>query len=177
MKPFDRLVELFESTAATGLYGEDVTIAEHMLQTAALAEAATADDAIVVAALLHDIGHLVAGDERDQKHAAAGAAFLSNQAFPATVVEPVRLHVAAKRYLVATEPDYADKLSPASVRSLGQQGGPFGSAECEAFLAEPFRDVAIGLRRWDEGAKIAGHSVPPLRRYRDMVERLGQNAG
>jgi gamma-butyrobetaine dioxygenase len=127
----DRLLDLYRSDSADTRYDESVTEREHALQAAALAEARGADDALIAAALLHDVGHLVLRDQRppgevlvvDHRHEEAGAAALASL-FGPEVAEPVRLHVAAKRYLCAVEPGYLELLSPASTRSLAVQGGP-----------------------------------------------------
>jgi len=125
-------------------------IGVHMRQAGALAEAAGAAAPLVAAALLHDIGHL--RSETDSKHAEAGARWLS-QWFGDAVTEPVRLHVAAKRYLCAVEPGYLGLLSAESVRTLSLQGGPMTAAEVAAFDALPHARDAVAVRRWDEAAK------------------------
>jgi len=155
-------------------YGEGVTQLEHALQTAALAEAEGADDALVVAALLHDVGHFLQPTDDSfgyHKHDRSGGAWLAQRFGPA-VSEPVRLHVAAKRYLCASEPDYFAKLSPASVHSLGKQGGPMSAAEAKAFASEPHAKAATRLRRWDDGGKLDGLHVPDVEHYRERIARL-----
>jgi gamma-butyrobetaine dioxygenase len=143
-----------------------VTIGTHMLQAGALAEAAGADRALVAAALLHDIGHL--REEADTRHEQAGATWLS-QWFGEAVTEPVRLHVAAKRYLCAVEPGYFGLLSAESVRTLARQGGPMSATEASAFEALPYAMDAVAVRRWDDEAKDPvvtppgfGHFAPLL---------------
>jgi phosphonate degradation associated HDIG domain protein len=155
-------------------YGEGVSIAEHSLQTAALGLAETDGSALVVAALLHDIGHLI--ELRDDefgyhKHDQSGGIWLASR-FPAVVSEPVRLHVAAKRYLCMIEPGYFERLSMPSKYSLTKQGGPMTSDEAAGFARQPFIDSAVRLRRWDDGGKIAGMVVPPLDSYRRMIATL-----
>lgn len=157
-------------------YGESVSQGEHMLQAAARARAADAPDALVVAALLHDVGHVVGppgltGDERDRDHAEIGVDVL-RAVVPAAVTEPIRLHVAAKRYLVAVDADYARRLSPASVHTLALQGGPMSVAEQAAFEADPSHVDALRLRAWDEAAKVVGAAVAPLTAYRPLIESL-----
>ena len=152
-------------------YGEGVTMAEHSLQTAALALAEAADDALVVAALLHDIGHFL--EQRDDafgyhKHDRSGGDWLASR-FPPIVSEPVRWHVAAKRYLCAIEPDYFDLLSAASKHSLAKQGGPMTAEEAAAFARQNFVDRAVRLRRWDDRGKVEGIDVPPFDRYRAAI--------
>jgi gamma-butyrobetaine dioxygenase len=170
---FDEIAALFAAHGAE-TYGEGVTMEEHSLQTAALARAEAADDALVVAALLHDIGHFI--EQPDDafgyhKHDRSGGAWLASR-FPPVVSEPVRGHVAAKRYLCAVEPEYFDILSTASRHSLEKQGGPMSAAEAAAFARQDFIGRAVRLRRWDDHGKVDGIEVPPLASYRDMIERL-----
>jgi gamma-butyrobetaine dioxygenase len=158
-------------------YGEGVTQLQHALQTAALAEAEGADDSLVVAALLHDIGHFLQPTDDSygyHKHDRSGGEWLAQRFGPA-VSEPVRLHVAAKRYLCATEADYFGKLSAASVHSLGKQGGPMSAAEAEAFAASSHSAAAVRLRRWDDGGKLDGVIVPDLPHYRQRIEKLARS--
>lgn len=170
---FDEIEALF---AARGheTYGEGVTIAEHCLQTAALARAGGADDALVVAALLHDIGYFL--DLRDdpfgyRRHDQSGGAWLAAR-FPAAVSEPVRLHVAAKRYLCAVERDYFGGLSPASKHTLAEQGGPMSAADAAEFARHPWLDHAVRLRRWDDMGKVHGAEAAPLPSYRATILKL-----
>lgn len=171
----DLLERLYEDQGAVEYLGEAVTIADHMLQTAALAERAGAPDALVAAALLHDIGHLAAAraeaGDWERKHDRAGALFLEGR-FGPEVVGPVNLHVAAKRYLCAVEPDYFSRLSPASVHTLEKQGGPMRPDEVAAFEAEPGHAEAVRLRRWEEDAKTVGRTAPGFAHYRPLLERL-----
>ena len=164
------LAEIEEMFAARGdnRYSEAVTQREHALQAALQAEEASSSSALITAALLHDIGHMLqrfgpepAAQGIDDKHEDIGAGWLAKH-FRPDVVEPVRLHVDAKRYLCAVEEDYFATLSPASVRSLELQGGPMDAAEASAFEAGPYFDGAVALRRWDEGAKQKGLPTPDL---------------
>ncbi len=155
-------------------YGEGVTMLQHALQTAALAQAEGADDSLVIAALLHDIGHFLQPTDDSfgyHKHDRSGGEWLAQRFGPA-VSEPVRLHVAAKRYLCATAADYFGRLSAASVHSLGKQGGPMSATEAAAFAASPHTEAAVRLRRWDDGGKVDGLHVPDLPNYRQRIERL-----
>jgi len=152
-------------------YGEGVSQQEHALQAAWLAEREGAPPALIVAALLHDIGHLlhdlpedIADQDVDTEHESLGSAWLS-QYFGPEVSEPVRLHVSAKRYLCAAEPGYLDQLSAASQQSLALQGGPFDTAAAAAFRAAPGAEAAILLRRWDDEAKIVGFATPDLAHF------------
>ncbi len=171
---FTRLAE-----RGSGSYGlSDVSQLEHALQSATLAEAQGGDDALVIAALLRDIGHLVTDTDEalaergiDDRHEVAGARTL-DLVFGPSVADPVRLHVAAKRYLCTVEPDYFDLLSADPVRSLELQGGLMDEAERTAFEAEPGHRAAIKLRRIDDAAKVPGMETPVLQDYRDMADGL-----
>ena len=112
---------------------------------------------------------LMAGTDND--HGERGAAWLARW-FPAAVTEPVRLHVAAKRYLCAAEPGYFALLSPASVHTLSVQGGPMTAAEAAAFAAGPYAADAVAVRRWDDAAKDPEADVPGFARYRPLLEGL-----
>lgn len=143
----------------------------HALQAALLAEQAGCDSPLIVAALVHDIGHMVhdlgedpAKDGIDDHHEDLGAVWLEGRFGPA-VTEPVRLHVAAKRYLCGKEADYFARLSPDSVRSLALQGGPMSAAEVTAFEAQPHWAEAVQLRRFDEAAKMKGLTTPDVTHY------------
>lgn len=166
------VLDVLGSEAGAAHYGEGVSQREHALQAAWLAEQAGAPAVLIAAALLHDIGHLLHGLPEDiavhgidGRHEDVGAAWLERHFLPAAVV-PVRLHVAAKRYLVAVEPGYATTLSPASTRSLALQGGAMDAEECLAFRALPGAADAVALRRWDDAAKRVGLATPPLSRWR-----------
>jgi phosphonate degradation associated HDIG domain protein len=172
----DRLTDLF-ATRGQALYGgEAVTQLEHGLQSAALAADAGAPPAEVVAALLHDVGHLLhgLGDDCadhgiDDRHEELGVRFLAKH-FPPAVTEPVRLHVAAKRYLCAAEPGYFDTLSPPSVTSLSLQGGPMSDAEKAEFESHPHFAAAVALRKRDDAAKVVGLVTPPFAHFRPHLE-------
>jgi gamma-butyrobetaine dioxygenase len=176
--PVDRIFAAFESNGAEVYLGEPVTLREHMLQSAAAAEAEGAGDELVAAALLHDIGHLLHdGPENaaeqgiDTAHEEVGFHFLEEH-FPRSVVDPVRLHVAAKRYLCTVDPGYLDELSPASRLSLDLQGGPMSADEKAGFESLPHWREACRLRRWDDLAKEPDAELPPLERYRPVLEAV-----
>ena len=164
----EAIAELFAGPGARDYLGEAVTIGVHMRQAAALAEAAGAPAPLVAAALLHDIGHL--RDTTDAKHGTAGARWLSRW-FGEAVTEPVRLHVAAKRYLCATEPGYFGRLSAESVRTLALQGGPMTRKQVATFAALPFAHGAVAVRRWDDEAKDPA-VTPPAFAYFEPILRL-----
>lgn len=151
-------------------YGERVDMLAHALQTAACARRDGAQDELVLAALLHDVGHLLgdAGEWGLPDHAEVGARALQAW-FRESVVAPVRLHVAAKRYLVATDPSYTDGLSSASVATLAQQGGALVADEIAAFESERYATDAVALRRWDDAGKVTGIDVGELASYRSLL--------
>lgn len=174
----DEVLALYERWGAE-LYDEELRQLDHALQTAALAREAGAPDALVVAALLHDVGHLLEMADRDGprdrttdlRHEARGSAWLAGL-FPPAVTAPIALHVRAKRYIVAVEPVYADVLSPGSTASLARQGGPLAPDEVTAFEANPGWADAVALRRWDDQGKVDGLAVPRLDSYRPLFESL-----
>jgi gamma-butyrobetaine dioxygenase len=176
--PIAEVMDVF-ATAASQLYGnERVTQREHALQAAQLAEQEGSPPALVAAALLHDIGHLLAaakhpdmGQQKDDLHEKVGAGWLKRR-FVDAVAEPVRLHVDAKRYLCQAEPDYAAILSPASVRSLELQGGVFTADEAAAYRAQPHAAEAIRVRRWDDLAKVVGAPTRALEDYAPLLRGL-----
>lgn len=172
----EEIAGLFAGEGAGEYLGEAVTMAEHMLQAGAAAQAAGAPDHLVAAALLHDVGHfggtgleLMAG--QDNRHSHTGADRLS-QWFPAEVTEPIRLHVAAKRYLCAVEPAYREQLSEASEFTLRVQGGPMTDAQAAEFAARPGAADAVAVRRWDDEAKVADAATPDFDHFRPLLTRL-----
>jgi phosphonate degradation associated HDIG domain protein len=183
MGTVDEIFALFERRGDEAYFGEPVSQTEHALQAAYQAESEGAPGTLVVAALLHDVGHLVHGlaeDVADQgvdgRHEAVGEAWLSRH-FGLEVAEPVRLHVAAKRYLCAVDARYGEQLSPASVQSLTLQGGPFSLAEVQAFEQHRYFREAVRLRRWDDAAKTPGLEVPGLEHYRSRLQAAISGSG
>lgn len=162
--------------AGQSSYDESVTQLEHALQTANLARAAGDNDAAVVAALFHDVGHLLLHEQQgdphflseDLQHEQVGANWVS-QHFCEEVAGPIREHVSAKRYLCCVDSDYAGRLSIASTRSLQLQGGPMTPEEAVAFEALPWCQAAVKLRKRDEGAKVRGKLSPPIESYLSTV--------
>ncbi|MEO1945327.1 MAG: HD domain-containing protein [Candidatus Thioglobus sp.] len=174
----DHIEDVFRRRGAESYLGEQVTMAQHMLQTAQCAEKAGADDSQIVAALLHDIGHykneipetsLAKGI--DNYHEEAGANFLEDY-FPISVVEPIRQHVDAKRYLCAVKSDYFDRLSAASVQTLNLQGGSMNAEEVKEFEKNDYFERCIQVRYWDEEGKDPERKHPPFSYYRPLVESL-----
>ncbi len=163
---------------ASGRYGLTlINQQQHALQGAWLAEREGKGDAMIVAALLHDIGHMVhdlgenpADAGIDDRHEELGHAWLQAH-FGPEVTEPVRLHVAAKRYLCAVEAEYFGKLSQDSVKSLALQGGPMSPEEVAAFEALPQHRDAVQLRRYDEQAKVKGLETPRVAHFMPAVAR------
>ncbi len=165
------VVELFQSRGGSRYGGENVTQLEHALQAAHFAETEGASPELIVAALLHDIGHLLhdlpadAPDHGvDDRHENSGAAWLARHFGPG-IVEPIKLHVVAKRYLCAVNSEYQQHLSPPSIQSLHLQGGPLSADEIRDFEAHRFFHEAVRLRRWDDAAKVVGLATPPLEHF------------
>jgi phosphonate degradation associated HDIG domain protein len=174
----DEVLALYERYGGRS-YDEALSQLAHAEQTAALAQEAGATDEVVVAALLHDVGHLLemaasdgARDRSvDHRHESVGAAWLASLYGPG-VTAPIALHVRAKRYLCAVEPEYHDGLSAGSVASLERQGGPLTADEVTGFEANPGWEGAVALRRWDDEAKVLGLEVDAIKAYRPLLERL-----
>jgi len=172
----DEILEIFDRRGDEAYFGEPVSQKEHALQAAHQAEQEGAPPALVAAALLHDIGHLIHGQPEDvadrgldARHEDAGEAWLARH-FAPEVTEPVKLHVAAKRYLCRIDADYRAQLSPASEQSLLLQGGPFSDDEARAFETCRYFREAVRLRLWDDRAKAPDWPVPGLDHYRPTLE-------
>lgn len=171
----DQIMELLETAGQSAYFGEPVTQLEHALQCAQLAHDAGGDEEMIIAALLHDIGHLLddEGLRHDAvgviDHDAVGARYLRQRGFSERVAQLVSGHVAAKRYLTLTNPSYFARLSPASVATLQLQGGPMTDGEAAIFGRDPLFEQKLRLRSWDEQGKLTGWAVAPLSSYRDLL--------
>ena len=169
---------IFIHHGAISYLGEQVTTSEHMLQGALLAEEANAPDALIAGILLHDIGHYIHEfshaafvQDIDDYHDKVGAALLA-PFFPTMVTACIGCHVAAKRYLCATESDYFDRLSPASVHTLRLQGGPMSESETAKFANNPELEFLLQVRIWDEEAKVPGKKTRSFAYYAPLLESL-----
>jgi phosphonate degradation associated HDIG domain protein len=184
----DAIATLFATKGHRLYAGEPVTQLEHALQSAHLARQAGASAALVTAALLHDLGHLLndQGDTPtlrgiDDRHEQVAIPRLRGR-FPEAVLAPIRLHVEAKRYLCArgtgtlTGPDYRAALSADSIRSLRLQGGPFSAAQADAFITQPHAEDAVRLRLWDDQAKVAGLPTPGLETLLQVAAGVASSA-
>jgi len=176
MKVSEEVVALYQARGSAVYFGERVSMTEHGLQAAHFAQVGGAPTALVIAALLHDVGHLLEAvpDDiedwtSDARHEESGARWLAAR-FAAEVSEPVRLHVPAKRYLCATDPAYAARLSSASAHTLKLQGGPMSAQEVQAFERERFHREAVRVRLCDDQGKVAGLLTPSLRDYLAMID-------
>ncbi|KNG93082.1 (R)-1-hydroxy-2-trimethylaminoethylphosphonate oxygenase [Pseudaestuariivita atlantica] len=172
------LASIFERRGSEEYLGEPVTMGEHMLQGATIAEQQGQSDEIIVGALLHDIGHFTSefgmftmDDTEDRHHEDAGAEVLE-RFFPSVVTDCCRYHVAAKRYLCATRPEYFNRLSEASIHSLNLQGGPMSPDEVVQFEKNPNLQQIIAVRYLDEAGKRAGMETPDFAHFAPRVQRL-----
>ncbi|MBI1386626.1 MAG: HD domain-containing protein [Rhizobiales bacterium] len=174
----DFLASIFERRGGEEYLGEPVTMGQHMLQGATIAERSGQPEEIIVGALLHDIGHFTSefgtftmGDTEDRHHEDAGAAVLE-RFFPPVITDCCRYHVAAKRYLCATRPDYFSRLSEASIHSLSLQGGPMSPEEVAEFEKNPNLEQIIAVRYLDEAGKRPDMDTPDFRHFAPMVQRM-----
>ncbi len=174
----DFLGDIFERRGGEEYLGEPVTMAEHMLQGATIAEQNGQDEDIIVGALLHDIGHFTSefgtyhpDDTEDRHHEDAGA-YVLEPFFPSVITDCVKYHVAAKRYLCATKPEYFKRLSPASVHTLELQGGPMNADEVAEFQSNPNLEKIIQVRYLDEAGKRDDMETPDYWHFAPMVQRL-----
>ena len=194
----DEIMELYKGYGGNEYAGEKVTQLEHMAQAAELAEEQGFDEEVVLAAFLHDIGHIseaakeaaIASDAAAQagngatsddprrmgdfgikNHEELGAEFLREKGFSKKIARLVESHVEAKRYLTAKDPAYYSELSEASKKTLEYQGGPMTADEAAAFEQYPLFTLIIQMRKWDEQAKIEHKPLPDLQHYRRMMLR------
>jgi len=174
----DEVLAIFAKRGETAYYGEDVSQLEHALQAAQCAQQQGAGDALIVAALLHDIGHILEDVPEDTadlgidaKHEEIGRKWLAER-FGKDIVEPVYLHVSAKRYLCATDSSYSAKLSAASAQSLALQGGVMTTHEIHEFKKNEFYREALALRAWDDQAKVPGLATRSLGDYRELLNTV-----
>lgn len=179
--PVAEVVRLFAEFGASN-YDEGVTLEQHCLQTAALAACDGAGDELILAALLHDVGHFLQaearGDENylasDWDHDVVAADWLRPR-FGDAIADAVGHHVSAKRWLCTAEPEYFDALSAASVASLAAQGGRFTEAEATEWRSLGGTEDAVRLRRWDDDGKVEGVNVEPLSAYIDLLQRFSES--
>lgn len=173
----DEIIELYRVHGNEEYSGEKVTQLEHMVQAAQLAQQQGYDEEVVLAAFLHDIGHICvdSGLENNmdgfgiKDHEEVGADFLKQKGFSKKVIRLVESHVEAKRYLTRRDPDYYEQLSEASKKTLEFQGGRMSEEEADAFEKYPLFNLIIGMRRWDEAAKVTGLPAPELEFFRHLI--------
>lgn len=173
----EEIMRYYEQHGGEEYAGEKVTQLEHMVQAAQLAEEQGYDHEVILAAFLHDIGHICETGHGDNEmdgfgikdHEEIGAEFLQQKGFSKKIVRLVESHVEAKRYLTYKYPEYYEQLSEASKRTLGYQGGRMSKEEAEAFEKYPLFNLIIQMRQWDEQAKIEHKPLPDLDRYRQMI--------
>jgi 2-amino-1-hydroxyethylphosphonate dioxygenase (glycine-forming) len=173
----DEIMTMYRQHGGSEYAGEKVSQLEHMVQAAQLAEEKGFDEEVILAAFLHDIGHIAEEDNGEnamddfglKDHEAIGAQFLAEKGFSSRITKLVASHVNAKRYLTKADPDYYNQLSDASKRTLEFQGGMMSAEEAEKFEKDPLFSEIILMRRWDEQAKVEDKPLPELERYRAMI--------
>src|ERR1700761_5039852 len=181
----NEIMDLYAGYGGEEYAGEKVTQLEHMVQAAQLAEEQGYDEEVILAAFLHDIGHIAEAANGNNEmdgfgivdHEELGAEFLREKGFSRKVVRLVESHVEAKRYLTIKDPSYYAQLSEASKKTLDYQGGPMTEEEAAAFEQYPLFDLIIQMRKWDEQAKIEQKPLPDLDHYRQMILHHLQTAG
>jgi [1-hydroxy-2-(trimethylamino)ethyl]phosphonate dioxygenase len=180
MSVAQEVLSIYGRLGSGAYFGERVSMLEHGLQAAHFAKVMGAPDTLVIAALLHDVGHLLEAVPEaiedwihDARHEVTGARWLEQRFAPA-VSEPVRLHVPAKRYLCATDTHYFTQLSSASVHTLKLQGGPMLPEEIRRFETEPYYREAVVVRRCDDQGKVAGLKTPALRDHTALLDSLAR---
>jgi 2-amino-1-hydroxyethylphosphonate dioxygenase (glycine-forming) len=180
----EEIIELYSHHGGEEYAGEKLTQLEHMVQAAQLAEQQGYDEEVILAAFLHDIGHICEAAHGDNEmdgygikdHEEAGADFLRRRGFSERLIRLVQSHVGAKRYLTYKYPAYYDQLSEASKKTLAYQGGRMMAEEAMDYEKDPLFELIIQMRRWDDDAKLLGKPVPDLDKYRQMIIRhLGKN--
>jgi phosphonate degradation associated HDIG domain protein len=175
----DEIIQLYKNHGSEEYAGEKVTQLEHMVQAASLAAQEGYDEEVILAAFLHDIGHIcveaMGENEMDgfgiKEHEMVGANFLREKGFSEKLIRLVISHVEAKRYLTSKNPAYYAQLSEASKQTLSFQGGPMNETECIAFENDPYFELMIKMRQWDDAAKVVGAPAVPLDTYRNMLIR------
>src|ERR1700744_1938593 len=180
----DEIMRLYKEYGGAEYAGEKVSQLEHMVQAAQLAEAQGYDEEVILAAFLHDIGHISEAAKGDNEmdgygikdHEELGAEFLREKGFSKKVARLVESHVEAKRYLTFKDPLYYAQLSDASKKTLEYQGGPMPAEEAAAFEQYPLFTLIIQMRKWDEEAKIEHKPLPDLQHYRQMILRHLNNS-
>lgn len=171
----DSILDFLATVGQAEYHGERVSQLEHALQAAHLARQDGGSDEEVIAALLHDIGHIWPDEDSRMTnvgviaHDAIGARVLSGLGFSQAVTEIVSGHVVAKRYLVSADLEYGSRLSEASVESLRRQGGPMSSEEAGEFSRSAYFSEKVRVRIWDDRAKAPGLEVPGLESYRELL--------
>ena len=174
----DFIGSIFERRGGEEYLGEPVTMGQHMLQGATMAEQSKEPDDIIIGALLHDIGHFTSEfgtfsmeDKKDRYHEDAGASVLEHF-FPKVITDCCRYHVAAKRYLCATNPEYFQKLSAASVHSLNLQGGPMSETEIKEFERNPNLKKILTVRLYDDAGKVPDMDTPSFWHFAPLVQKM-----
>ena len=173
----DEIIQLYVLYGGNEYSGEKVSQLEHMVQAAQLARAQGYDDEVVLAAFLHDIGHIAENLTEDiamekfgiRDHESLGASFLADRGFSHRVTRLVASHVAAKRYLTLRDKTYYEQLSEASKRTLEFQGGPMIENEADMLEEDPLFSEIIQMRRWDEAAKQEHQPVPSMDIFRQLI--------
>ena len=175
----DTIINLYRQFGGSAYAGEKVSQLEHMVQAAQLAEAGGYDEEVILAAFLHDIGHIAEEETGENEmeeygikdHETLGAQYLSEHGFSSKISKLVASHVEAKRYLTRTDPDYYNQLSEASRKTLEFQGGMMTTEEAEAFEKDPLFSEIILMRKWDEQAKTQGKPIPDLSHFHELIVR------
>ena len=176
----EEIISLYKDFGNEDYIGEPVSQIEHMCQCAQLAEAAGADEEVILAAFFHDIGHLCEYAFPEKKlqhmdgvgivdHEKLGYTYLISKGFSKKIALLVQSHVQAKRYLTFKYPEYFEQLSEASIKTLAFQGGVMTMAEATIFESDPLCEMYVQLRRWDEQAKETSKPLPPLNNYKKMM--------